>query len=119
MPSDTVPMIAAGPGHIWFAGETGTGWTVKIDHHGWAGFPLITYYTHMSELFIENWDNAGDGLYVPAGCELGCIGEGGTNLNHCHFEMLDYTEGVPSGRVNRAMDPAPYLECFGHRVLPA
>jgi murein DD-endopeptidase MepM/ murein hydrolase activator NlpD len=117
MPSD-VPYLAPGAGHIWFAGKTNTGWTVKIDHHGWAGFPLITYHTHMSELFIDDYDDGRGGLYVPAGFQLGLIGPGG-NVNHCHFEMWDYTEGVPPGRVNRALNPAPFLKCFGYRHLTA
>lgn len=119
MPSD-VPYLAPGPGNIWFAGKTETGWTVKIDHHAWAGFPLITYHTHMSTLFIDEWDNIGGGLYVPAGFQLGLIGNSpasDSDPNHCHFEMWDYTEGVASGRVNRALDPKPYLACFGHRLL--
>jgi murein DD-endopeptidase MepM/ murein hydrolase activator NlpD len=122
MPSNTVPYLAPGPGHIWFAGKTSQGWTVKIDHHGWAGFPLITYHTHMSQLFIDEWDDGKGGLYVPAGFELGFIGntpKSEDDINHVHFEMWDYTKGVPPGRENRALDPEPYLKCFGHRVLPA
>jgi hypothetical protein len=119
MPSSTVPMLAAGPGHIWFAGKTGTGWTIKIDHHGWVGFPLLSYYTHMSELFVDDWDGT-SGLYVPAGFDLGLVGNSplGADPNHCHFELLDYTDGIEPGRENRALDPEPYLKCFGYRSFP-
>ncbi len=120
MPSNCVPYLAPGPGHIWFAGKTTTGWTIKIDHHAWAGFPLLSYHTHMSKLLVPEWDDKPGGLYIPAGKEIGIIGESprsSNDPNHCHFELWDYTEGVVSGRVNRALDPAPYLACFGHRVL--
>ncbi len=118
MPSDTVPMLAMGPGHVWFAGKTTTGYTVKIDHHNLAGFALITYYTHMSELFIPEHDGP-DGMEVFPGMQLGFVGnspKGPSDPNHCHMEMWDYDVGGP--RVQRAMDPGKYLPYFGQLVLP-
>jgi hypothetical protein len=120
-PSDEVPMLAMGPGNIWFAGLTSMGWTVKIDHHNLAGFPLVTYYTHMSELFIPNWDDDGGGQEVFAGMQLGFIGNspaGAYDLNHSHTEMWDYSDGIENGRVNRALDPGLYTPYFGTLVLP-
>jgi hypothetical protein len=120
-PSNEVPMLAMGPGNIWFAGLTNMGWTVKIDHHDLAGFPLVTYYTHMSELFIPNWDSTGGGQEVFAGMQLGFIGNspaGAYDLNHSHIEMWDYSEGVEDGRVNRALNPELYMPYFGKLVLP-
>jgi murein DD-endopeptidase MepM/ murein hydrolase activator NlpD len=126
-PSNTIPMLATGPGHIWYAGLTAQGWTIKIDHHAWAGFPLVTYCTHMSELFIEPWFTGDEaegkgkagGQYVYAGFQLGYVGNSplGEDPNHCHYEMWDYSEGVPSGRENRALDPELYLPYFGKLVM--
>ena len=121
MPSSEVPMLAMGPGHIWFAGLTSMGWTVKIDHHALVGFPLVTYYTHMSELFIPDWDSTGGGQEVFAGMQLGFIGNspaGANDLNHSHIEMWDYSEDVEDGRVNRALNPELYMPYFGKLVLP-
>ncbi len=123
-PSDMIPMLAMGPGHIWFANETDQGWTVKIDHHAWAGFPLISYYTHMSELFVGTWSHENGGLdggqYVHAGFQLGFVGNSPVNdddINHSHTELLDYSPGVEPGRVNRALNPEKYLPHFGKVII--
>ena len=121
MPSNEVPMLAMGPGNIWFAGLTNMGWTVKIDHHDYVGFPLNTYYTHMSEMFVAPWAEGGGGQVVSPGMQLGYIGNspaGPNDINHCHVELLDYSNDVESGRVNRALDPADYLPYFSKLVLP-
>lgn len=116
--NDSVPALAAGPGHIWFAGHTETGWTVRIDHHDWCGFPLTTYYTHLSKLLIADWEGKG-GQFVPGGFPLGFVGNSprGDDPNHLHFELWDFSDDVPKGRVNRALDPADYLPCFAYRVF--
>ena len=126
-PSNTIPMLAMGAGNIWFAGLTGTGWSVLIDHHDWVGFPLITYYTHLSELFIDPWykgeaqDGNGKpgGQYVYPGFELGFVGNSpkGEDPNHAHVEFQDFSDGVPGGRANRCLDPKPFLICFNHRII--
>lgn len=118
-PSDTIPMLAMGPGHIWSAEETEQGWTVRIDHHAWVGFPLVTYYTHMSELFIPEWAAGAGGQYVYAGFQLGYVGNSpkGEDINHSHIELWDYSDGVQSGRVNRALNPEEYLPHFGKVIL--
>lgn len=120
-PSNTIPMLAMGPGHIWSAEYTSTGWTVKVDHHAWCGFPLVTYYTHMSELFIDEWAAGAGGLYVYAGFQLGYVGndpeEPDDDINHSHTELWDYSEGVGSGRVNRSLNPEEYFPHFGKVVL--
>lgn len=119
MPSKTVPMLAMGPGNIWFAGETSVGWTVQIDHHELVGFPLVTYYTHMSELFIPEWPSGGGGMEVHPGLELGFIGNNPSDNdpNHCHMEMWDYSNG-PGDREQIALNPEHYLPYFGKLVLP-
>jgi hypothetical protein len=122
-PSNTIPMIAMGAGHIWFADETDQGWTIKIDHHDWYGFPLISYYTHMSDLFVPVWSKNGEGLgggeYVHAAQQIGYVGcsPKNPNLNHSHTELLDYSPGVQPGRVNRCLNPELYLPHFGQLVL--
>lgn len=121
MPSSTVPMLAMGPGKIWFAGLTSTGWTVQIDHGSIVGFPLVSYYTHMSELLIPEHSEGGGGMEVAPGLQLGFIGNSPKSEgdpNHCHSELWDYSEGVGKARVDRCLDPEPYLRCFGQLVLP-
>ena len=119
-PSDTIPMLAMGPGKIWFAGKTSMGWTVKIDHGLNAGFPLITYYTHMSELFIPEHAEGPNGMEVVPGTQLGYVGNSpkGDDLNHAHIEFWDYSEDVDtSTRVTRCLDPMKFLRCFGQVAL--
>jgi len=123
VPTGKVPMLAMGPGHIWYAGNAEMGWTIKIDHHDWVGFPLVTYYTHMSKLFVPEWDRQAGGLLVQAGQPIGIVGAGPTHANHAHVEFLDFSPGVQPGRVNRAMDPKLFIPHFGTVVrtlaLPA
>lgn len=118
--SDTVPMLAMGPGKVWFAGKTSTGWTVKIDHENRAGFPLVTYYTHMSELFIAEQPEGGGGPEITAGTKLGFVGNSpkGQDPNHAHIEFWDYSKGAGGDRENRCLDPMLYLRCMGQVVLP-
>ncbi len=118
--SNTVPMLAMGAGYIWFAGKTSMGWSVQIDHGVFAGFPLITYYTHMSELFIPEHVKGPHGTKVYPGMELGFVGNSprGEDLNHAHIEFWDYSVDAGGDRENRCLDPAPYLRCFGQVVLP-
>lgn len=118
--SSTVPMLAMGPGTIWFAGETSTGWTVKIDHGTLAGFPLVTYYTHMSELFITEHPEGVGGQEVTAGMKLGFVGNSpkGEDPNHAHIEFWDYSDGVGGSRANRCLDPMLFLRCMGQVSLP-
>ena len=118
-PSDTIPMLAMGPGTIWFAGKTSMGWTVKIDHGDSVGFPLVTYYTHLSELFIPEHAEGPGGREVEAGHQLGFVGNSpkGDDLNHAHIEMWDYSAGAGGSRENRCLDPGKFLRCFGQVVL--
>jgi murein DD-endopeptidase MepM/ murein hydrolase activator NlpD len=118
--SNTVPMLAMGPGTIWFAGLTSTGWSVQIDHGASVGFPLVTYYTHMSKLFIPLHSKGPGGLEVPAGTQLGFVGNSpkGEDPNHAHIEFWDYSAGAGGDRVTRCLDPGLYLRCFGQVALP-
>ena len=118
--SNTVPMLAMGPGKIWFAGKTSTGWSVQIDHGMIAGFPLVTYYTHMSELFIPNHPKGKGGMEITAGTQLGFVGNSpkGQDPNHAHIEFWDYSKDAGGERVTRALDPMLYLRCMGQVALP-
>lgn len=118
VPSGKVPMLAMGPGHIWYAGNAEMGWTIQIDHHDWVGFKLVTYYTHMSKLFVPEWDRQSGGMLVQAGQPIGIVGDGPTHANHAHVEFWDFSPGVPSGRPNRAMDPRLFIPHFGTVVRP-
>jgi hypothetical protein len=117
-PSNIIPMYAAGPGHLWKCELLSNGWAVRIDHHDWFGFPLNSLYLHMQQVFVPEWNGAG-GMYLPAGYPIGIVGDGSagtksTNLNHCHFELLDY-----SSSPRTPLNPAPYLDVFGWGVVPA
>lgn len=126
-PSGTIPMLAMGGGNIWYAGLLATGWSVLVDHHDWVGFPLVTYYTHMSELFVDPWhkgeqhegDGKPGGQYVYPGFELGLVGNSpkGADPNHAHVELRDFSDGIPEGRVNRCLDPEMFLPSFSRRVI--
>lgn len=108
-----VPMLAALSGTVWFAGRTGMGFTVQIDHGARYGFPLVTYYTHMETLLVRK------GQPVVAGEPIGIISNNpatANDPNHCHFELWDYSRGKCE-RVERCLDPAPYLQAW--QVLPA
>ncbi len=105
MPSD-VPMLAALEGTIWLAEDTPRGLTVEIDHGNRYGFPLVTYYTHMSALFVRKGDR------VTPGMPIGIIGNDPStpyDPNHCHFELWDYSRGSNQPREVRCLDPQPYL----------
>ncbi len=118
-PSDTVPMMAMGPGHVWFAGKTSTGWTVKIDHGLSVGFPLVTYYTHMSKLLIPEHSEGPDGIEVGPGDQIGYVGNSpkGEDPNHAHIEFWDYSH-LHASRMELCLDPWLYLRCMGQVALP-
>jgi murein DD-endopeptidase MepM/ murein hydrolase activator NlpD len=104
MASD-VPMLAALSGTIWLAEDTERGLTVEIDHGNRYGFPLLSYYTHMSALLVKKGDN------IVAGMPIGIIGNDPStpyDQNHCHFELWDFSRGVRP-RSERCIDPTPYL----------
>lgn len=117
-----VPMLAAGPGTLWYAGKTATGWTVKIDHHDYSpDGNWVTYYTHMAELYVPLDDKSAKGVELMGGEEIGIIGDNPRSpddIRHSHFEIWDYSPGVASGRVNRALDPAPYYKFWSKKSLP-
>jgi len=89
---DGVPVLAAHDGRIWFAGKTGTGWSVIIDH---GPLPWATYYTHMSTLAIPEHRRGrlvggGSGLHIAAGAPIGVVGwspKDAQQGRHLHFEL--------------------------------
>lgn len=115
VPTGKVIVRAPGPGRIWFSGNTNYGWTVRLDHGSYVGFPLNTYLTHMSKLFVPTHEGK-DGPYIYAGQALGVCGEGGTDRNHVHFEMWDFSMGSQWGRPGTPIDPKLYLPHFGRVV---
>jgi murein DD-endopeptidase MepM/ murein hydrolase activator NlpD len=113
-----VPMLAALAGKIFYASQTSRGMTVQIDHGNRYGFPLVSYYTHMSALNVRK------GQEVIAGDVIGTVGNDPSTQfdpNHCHFELWDFSRGnLP--RVQRCIDPMPYLKVFAvieKRRLPS
>lgn len=99
---DGIHVLAAHEGLIWSARLTGVGWTVIIDH---SPLPLCTYYTHMSQLFVQETTRGLSGQRVVAGQSLGIVG-GNPNtadkLMHLHFEMW------VNGGATMHTDPAPF-----------
>ncbi len=93
---DGVSALAAAAGIVSFAGMTGTGNSVIVQHiTGWA-----TYYTHLASLSVRR------GEAVQVGQTLGTIGASptdGEHLKHLHFELWK------GGKRTGAVDPAPYL----------
>jgi murein DD-endopeptidase MepM/ murein hydrolase activator NlpD len=114
VPSNAIPVVAPGAATIWYSKLTAQGWTVRLDHHDWAGLLLNTYLTHMSELFVPLHPAGGGGPYVYAGQPLGYVGAGPTNANHLHFEMWSFDSSP-----REALDPALYLPHWGKAVISA
>ncbi len=80
MSAEGVPVVAAAPGSVIFAGWNtwGYGNLVVLSHgNGW-----MTYYAHLS------WLNVGCGQYVGTGQVIGEIGTTGRSSGtHLHFEI--------------------------------
>jgi hypothetical protein len=119
VPTGTIPLVAPGPGHIWYSKKTSMGWTVRLDHHDWTGLLLNSYVTHMSKLFVPEWDGGGGGPYVYAGQPLGLIGAGPTSANHIHMELWVFGEGKKWDRPGIPIDPKLYLPHWGRLLLAA
>ena len=87
-----VPVVAAAPGTVSFAGDVGGyGRTVMVDHGG----GVTTLYGHQSSLDVSTGDR------VSAGARLGRVGATGVATGpHLHFEVR--VNGVPQ-------DPAAWL----------
>jgi murein DD-endopeptidase MepM/ murein hydrolase activator NlpD len=89
---DGTPVLAAHDGRIWFAGMTGTGWSVIIDH---GPLPWATYYTHLASLAIpEHRRGKAVGgtspLHIAAGAPIGTVGwspKDAQQGRHLHFEL--------------------------------
>ena len=112
VPSNSVMVVATGPGRIWFSGKTNYGWTVRIDHGTYCKIPVNSYVTHMSKLLVPE-HNGPDGPQLYAGQPIGICGEGGTNANHVHFELWDFSTGPKWNRPGTPLDPRLYLPHFG------
>lgn len=93
---DGTPVLAAADGRVWFAGRTGVGWSVVIDHG--PRYKLATYYTHMSALLVLP---AGPGnrytSTVRAGQPIGFAGASprdAESVRHLHFELREGIRGI-------------------------
>jgi murein DD-endopeptidase MepM/ murein hydrolase activator NlpD len=99
---DGIHVLAVHEGIIWSARLTGVGWTVVIDH---SPLPLCTYYTHMSQMFVQETTRGLTGQRVVAGQSLGIVGGNPATtdvLMHLHFEMW------VNGGATAYTDPAPF-----------
>lgn len=111
VPSDVIPVIAAGPGKVWRAGVGGGGKIrTVIDHGNVAGFgPLCTFYTHQKLVLVAQGDT------VVAGQVIGVVGRTGTDLNHCHFSFWCTARG--GAYEEWTVDPKPFLAGFGMVII--
>jgi len=100
-PSGT-PIVAAGPGMIWRAGDSARGKWIQIDH---GNMGVNTYYQHL-EQFAKPWKK---GDVVQAGELLGLMGgDPSTNkLRHLHFELWKPVKGENQNLWPK--DPAPVM----------
>lgn len=99
---DNVHVLAAHEGIVWSARLTGVGWTVVIDH---SPLRMCTYYTHMSQMFVQETTRGASGQRVVAGQSLGIVGGNPSTaekLMHLHFEV--WVNGGDTSYV----DPAPF-----------
>jgi hypothetical protein len=81
--------LAARAGRIWFAGRTGTGFSVILDH---GPLPIATYYTHLASLAIPEVHRTADRntIVVLPGQPLGEVGWSPLDkakVAHLHFEI--------------------------------
>ncbi len=84
------PVIASGPGKVFSAENTGTGFAVKISHRV-NGRPYLSVYRHLKNVLVKK------GQIVPAGLPLGMPGDNPAAANdpvHLHFEMWDTSIGT-------------------------
>lgn len=101
------PVVAAGPGMIWRAGDSARGKWIQIDHGqvGKAG-GINTYYQHL-ETFAKPWKK---GDQVAAGELLGLMGgdpSTSRKLRHLHFELWKPVAGTNGDTWPK--DPAPIM----------
>lgn len=101
-----VQALAARAGRIWFAGLTGTGWSVILDH---GPLPLATYYTHLANLAIPEVHRGAERnkIVVLPGQPLGEVGWSpldAAKVSHLHFEIRKGIE-----RIN----PEPGIHAWG------
>lgn len=76
------PVLASDSGYVAFAGwdRTGYGNLVVINH----GNGYITYYAHLSKIFVRRGDSVAQGQRIGAvGCTGNCTGP------HLHFEVRE------------------------------
>lgn len=111
-PSNYIPVIAAGHGDIWYAGWSGTRWSIQIDHHRVLDFgPLVTFYTHMAKVLVKKGDR------VTAGQVIGIVGATGTDINHLHHEWWCTARGKTYDEW--VVDPEPFLAACGFKTVAA
>jgi murein DD-endopeptidase MepM/ murein hydrolase activator NlpD len=99
---EAVPVLAVRDAKVWSAGMTPRGYSVVLDH----GPPWATYYTHLSEMFVQPTKRGQSGQRVRAGDVIGHVGADpldGQGLMHLHFELWF------RGAREAAIDPAPLM----------
>jgi GH25 family lysozyme M1 (1,4-beta-N-acetylmuramidase) len=103
VPSNRIPVLAAGNGVVVQSGKNPLGHHVIIDH----GNGFHTFYQHL----IANGLPA-KSTRVTAGTPIGFVGHNpaGYKLNHLHFEVW------PGGVHARSIDPAPILHGVATRT---
>ncbi len=77
------PVVASDSGYVAFAGwdRTGYGNLVVINH----GNGYVTYYAHLSKIFVRRGDSVAQGQRIGAvGCSGNCTGP------HLHFEVREH-----------------------------
>jgi murein DD-endopeptidase MepM/ murein hydrolase activator NlpD len=97
-----VPVLAVRDAKVWSAGMTPRGYSVVLDH----GPPWASYYTHLSEMFVQPTQRGQSGQRVRAGDVIGHVGADpldGDGLMHLHFELWY------RGAREAAIDPAPLM----------
>lgn len=82
----------------------GYGLYVRIRHRWPDGGVYVTWYGHMSEIFVEK------GQFVVAGQELGIAGDTGFSSGiHLHLTLQHIGHGLTGYVVDDVVDPEPFL----------
>lgn len=109
-PSDVVEAVAVAPGKVWSVQhDNRNGGVVKISH----GSKHLTVYRHLARMDVKA------GQLVRPGDVLGIVGHapsaGTKGINHLHFEIWDTSIPGPNTRLNRSVDPEPWLRWWDRR----
>lgn len=103
-PSNTIEAISPCPGTVLSVKlSVRNGWVVKVSHGR-----HMTVHRHLSKTCVS------PGQEIEAGQAVGIVGHapsaGKNGINHNHFEIWDLSKPGKMTRLNKSIDPGPYVK---------